>query len=1656
MQIIGEIQGLKRLFYGLVVCAASQFCLLSVAHAAPSISSHAPGDVLVNGSTVIVDADDDPFDQWRLTVGETRARPWGLYSSGERSVGDPLKAVLKRIPANGEALYVRLSHRLANAGWKHVNYEFIAANADEVARITSPALESPLASGMIVSWQPGISLFDQWRLTTGTSAARPWGVFSSGVKDASAPLQVPLSRIATDGGSVFMRLSLRVTGSSWNHFDYQYTAATAQQTARIVQPVTEGTVANGQTLQWLPGLSRFDQWRITTGATKARPWGNYNSGDKSADDPLEVTLSKIPTDGSPVYVRLWHRVAGGRWSFVDSVYESTVPAPPPVASNDVASLVQSEQRTLDVLDNDTSDLPLDRSSILITLSPQHASDFQVNENGTVSYTHRGDGSTEDRFRYIVFSNTGLESNEAEVTLTIEPLPNVLPVAANDTVSLIRGTQAMVAVLSNDTDSDGVDATSIEVVRDATHGELSLQADGTIQYQHDGSADTVDAFDYTVKDTQGGLSNVATVTVTIDPVPAPQAGDDSLSLVQGEEKVINVLANDSSATGLDVSSILITTGPLHADGFKVNGDGTIAYRHDASGSTDDSFTYTVATPTGVVSNEATVLVSIEPLPNLAPVAANDAVNVYRGLVSPIEVLLNDTDADGSINADSIAVVVDARHGSLDVADGRIVYHHDGSAGTDDTFSYTVKDDLGELSNVAVVTVTVDPVPAPQAVDDASVLSDASTVLIDVLSNDISIAPLDSTSILITRGPQFDDGFQVNGDGTISYTHDGKGAAKDSFQYKVATTSGVQSNEATVAITIEQPTVVLANNDEVTLTAGVAQAIDVLANDIPAGSIDVTSVVVTVEPGHAQSYNVNADGTVSFTAGGDGVLADSFSYKFSTLDGTESNTAQVLITIEEPIVNIAPAAENDAAMLDTLTVRQIPVLANDTDSDGALDVTSVAIVEAPLHGEVVVHDDGSVSYTHQDADTLADSFSYTVNDDKGLPSNVAVVTVTMVVPNQPPVAVADAVIVYYGGGKAIDVLANDTDNDGSLDPATVTVVDAPLHGSVVVLEDGSVLYSSESALSDEDSFSYTVADAAGLVSNTAIVGITLQDAADEAPVAVNDTVTVVAGKSKAINVTLNDSDLNGDIDPGTLNIVMHPENGTAIVTDGNILYTHTDLTSTTDTLYYTVADYADLESNVATVKITIEPVSSPEAFDDLAAMPPGGDAIIDVLANDTANTELDNTSVIVILTPEHASEFDVRDDGSVYYQHDGGGSRTDSFVYKVYNVQGMASNEGRVDITIGPKLLTINDLSYEGAFALPSDQYGESSLNYASGIIEVDGNSLYIAGHTHDDAIAEFAIPALVNSRSIADLNTPASPTQSFIKVIDRATGGNPDSLDQIVGMEAVNGSLVVNLMEYYDGPGDNTFTTLVVEDAGDLSVSNVSAIHQMEGRARSAGWLSPVPVEWRDQLGGDYIAGNSSGHPIISRLSVGPSAFAVNLPDTLTSSARQSIAATELQGYSLTHPLHEDLFNDDSSNTLWNHMSLARYGFIVPGTSTYLTVGWSAGHQSGVGYKNRLEDGSECPGYCANSSADAHNYYWLWNVDDWMAVQAGDKAPHEVAPYEWGQLDLPFQTDTYLNEVGGASYDAASGLLYMSILRANDTIGPYDNPPVIVAYRISTQ
>ena len=139
----------------------------------------------------------------------------------------------------------------------------------------------------------------------------------------------------------------------------------------------------------------------------------------------------------------------------------------------------------------------------------------------------------------------------------------------------------------------------------------------------------------------------------------------------------------------------------------------------------------------------------------------------------------------------------------------------------------------------------------------------------------------------------------------------------------------------------------------------------------------------------------------------------------------------------------------------------VVANDSDSDGSLDLTTLAIVSGsgPSNGAVVVNADGSITYSPNPGFVGTDSYTYEVCDNEGA-CGQATVTVEVdatTAANLLPVAVDDTISTDMDTAITSTVLSNDYDNDDGLDVTSVTIVTDGSRGSAVASAvDGTVTY------------------------------------------------------------------------------------------------------------------------------------------------------------------------------------------------------------------------------------------------------------------------------------------------------------------------------------------------------------------------------------------------------------------------------------------------------------------------------------------------------------------------------------------------------------------------------------------------------------------------
>ena len=512
---------------------------------------------------------------------------------------------------------------------------------------------------------------------------------------------------------------------------------------------------------------------------------------------------------------------------------------------------------------------------------------------------------------------------------------------------------------------------------------------------------------------------ATATVEVNNT-SPIAHDDSASCDEDGFVWIQILENDSDDTGLDESSVKILIQPDHGSLFVNSSTGDVKYVPVANFSGTDSFSYTVNDTEGLVSNEATVTITVIEV-NDPPVAQDDSAETLEDVGVWIAVLGNDSDSDGFLNVSSVQVINGPDHGSTSVnlTTGEILFTPVVGFNGMDSFSYTVEDDQGLVSNEAVVTVFVESMNSPPlALNDSNSTVEDMVGWFDVVANDVdSDGSIDVSSVVIVSGPSHGSVMpQLNG--TVRYVPDADFFGSDSFVYSIADDDGA------VDTAVVNVTVVEVNDAPVADFSFVPSSPSVLdVVDFTDDSFDVDGLVVS------WLWDFD-DGNMS--------TLQNPSYQFGnpgeymvTLNVTDDDGDYDLFSdmVQVSDVNYPPVAVDDSNSTVEDMVGWFDVVANDVDSDGSIDVSSVVIVSGPSHGSVMPQLNGTVRYV-PDADFFgSDSFVYSIADDDGA-VDTAVVNVTVVEVNDAPVADFSFVPSSPSVLDVVDFTDDSFDVDGSV--------------------------------------------------------------------------------------------------------------------------------------------------------------------------------------------------------------------------------------------------------------------------------------------------------------------------------------------------------------------------------------------------------------------------------------------------------------------------------------------------------------------------------------------------------------------------------------------------------------------------------------------------
>ncbi|MGX5817068.1 Ig-like domain-containing protein [Chitinophaga lutea] len=671
--------------------------------------------------------------------------------------------------------------------------------------------------------------------------------------------------------------------------------------------------------------------------------------------------------------------------------------------------------------------------------------------------------------YTVINASGCEQS-VSTTVTVNAIPVVAPIAGTTDVCV-----GATSTLTNAT-AGGAWSTS-----DAT--VATVDAAGVVTGVSAGTADIL----YMVTNASGcGVAVAATVTVNDLPVVAPVTGTTQIC-------VDATTTVESATAGGAWSSSNTAIATVDAAGLVTGISAGTA-----------TITYTVTNAAGCVATQ-TAVVTVDALPVADPVTGT--LDVCVGATTTLAT----TSTGGAWSSSNTAIATVDAAGIVTGVDAGV-----------STITYTVTNSAGCIATQAVnVTVDALPVVAPVTgttdvcVGATSTLASTTTGGVWT-SSSTAIATVDASGVV--RGVSA-------GTATITYTVTNAAgcatavtatvtvnalptvaAITGSTDVCISGTTTLTNTTAGGTWTSSNPTVAtIAANGEVTaLTAGTTTITYTVGTGCTASATATVTVSALPTVGAITGATILCDNATttltSTTAGGTwtssnpavatiatngevtGITAGTTTITYTVTNGAGCTASQTTtVTVNGCIPQIPPVAVNDAVSTYQDQAVIISVAQNDTQDNGALDLSSVRIVTMPVSGTVAVLPDGAVRYTPSPEFAGTDQFTYTIGNTYNLTSNVATVTVTV---SEMPVAVNDTVNIRPDDRTAIPVLTNDK---GTLDHTTIVISRQPARGTLTVNADGTVTFAPQPGFKGGESFRYRVRDAQGTLSNEAEVVI-----------------------------------------------------------------------------------------------------------------------------------------------------------------------------------------------------------------------------------------------------------------------------------------------------------------------------------------------------------------------------------------------------------------------------------------------------------------------------------------------------------------------------------------------------------------------------------------
>ncbi len=278
------------------------------------------------------------------------ASPGASNHADSGALGNATSFLTTALPQDGSLVNARLWYRVpGNSNWLSIDTPYFAANSGPVA-FTFPASRSALAAvNQRVDWTGATSGANNFWLYVGSTPGRA-EYFNSG--NLGTVSSVVATGLPHDGSTVYARLWYRNAGhTTWRTIDTSYAAVDISDPTNL-SPVPDSVLnAEVQRFDWAGNALGANEYWVYIGAAQ----GGSQYFNRSTGLASSVDASGLPSDGTPLYFRLWYRVPGdATWRFEDRTYTAATLASPAIVSPAPGTSLTGSSASFSWTDNGSS------------------------------------------------------------------------------------------------------------------------------------------------------------------------------------------------------------------------------------------------------------------------------------------------------------------------------------------------------------------------------------------------------------------------------------------------------------------------------------------------------------------------------------------------------------------------------------------------------------------------------------------------------------------------------------------------------------------------------------------------------------------------------------------------------------------------------------------------------------------------------------------------------------------------------------------------------------------------------------------------------------------------------------------------------------------------------------------------------------------------------------------------------------------------------------------------------------------------------------------------------------------------------------------------------------------------------------------------------